>query len=182
MMTTDHIGGRDGAVLFLRLEPTWAIVDDIRQLVAMFCATTGAEPERQEQLSLAAHELAQNAVTHAASGDIELELSLDAGTGRVVISVSNRAHADEIALLRLRLARAAALADPLDAYVAAMREDPHARGGLGLARIRFEAALDLSLEVRGDRVTIHATGPLDPPDFRAPIRRGAGLEGVRLLS
>jgi hypothetical protein len=160
MMTMDHTGHRDGAALFLRLEPNWAIIDDVRKLVAMFCATTGADPERQDQFALAAHELVQNAVANATSGDIELELSLDAATGQVVVSVSNRARADEIALLNLRVARAAALADPLDAYVEALREAPHARGGIGLARIRFEAALDLSLDVRGDRVTVHAAGPL----------------------
>jgi anti-sigma regulatory factor (Ser/Thr protein kinase) len=169
MTTTDHT---DGAVLFLRLEPTWAIVDDIRQLVAMFCATTGAAPERQEQLALAAHELVQNAVSHATSGDIELELSLDAATDRVAVSVTNRAHADQIAVLRTRLARALAPETPLDAYLAAMREDPHSRGGIGLARIRFEAGLELSVDVRGELVTIHASGPFEPPDLDAYLPGG----------
>jgi hypothetical protein len=44
-----------------------------------------------------------------------------------------------------------------------MREDPESRGGIGLARIRFEAALDLALEVDGERVTVLAHGPLAPP-------------------
>ena len=48
--------------------------------------------------------------------------------------------------------------------MAALREDPESRGGIGLARIRFEAALDLALEVQGERVTITAAGPLAAPD------------------
>ena len=44
--------------------------------------------------------------------------------------------------------------------IASMAEAPHEKGGLGLARIRFEAELELEVAVHGDRVTVHATGPL----------------------
>ena len=45
-----------------------------------------------------------------------------------------------------------------------MREDPESRGGIGLARIRFEAGLELELEVSGQKITVHAVGPLAAPD------------------
>lgn len=67
-------------------------------------------------------------------------------------------------MLRARLEKMQAFANPLEGYVAAMREDPGSRGGIGLARIRFEAALDLVLDVDGERVTIRAAGPLIAPD------------------
>jgi hypothetical protein len=72
-------------------------------------------------------------------------------------------------VLRSRLHKAQSNPDPLEGYVAAMREDPESRGGIGLARIRFEAALDLALDVRGERVTIHAAGPLVAPEAMAMV-------------
>lgn len=161
MTTSNHTAS---AVLYLRMEPSWGQVDEIRQFVESFCASASAGPERKEQLALATHELVQNAIAHANSPHIELKLELNRETGRVEVSVSNMAGADQIAVLRSRLARTLSHANPLDGYVAAMREAPEERGGIGLARIRFEAALDLEIEVEGEKVTVHAAGLLAVPD------------------
>ncbi len=162
MTATDHIG--DAAVLFLRMQPSWVVVDDIRRFVEMFCASACPWAEREEQVGLATHELVQNAIANAATPDIELKLEVDRIRERVRVSVSNHARPDQIEVLRSRLDQARAHRNSLDGYVAAMREDPHSRGGIGLARVRFEAALDLALEVEGEKVTIHAAGPLAAPD------------------
>jgi hypothetical protein len=158
----DHTGA--DAVLFLRMQPTWVVVDDIRNFVETFCANACPEAAREEQLALAAHELVQNAIANAVTPDIELKLEMDRATGRVSVSVSNHARADQIAVLRSRLDRHRSHRNPLEGYVAAMREDPESRGGIGLARIRFEAGLELSLEVTGEKLTVHAIGPLAAPD------------------
>jgi len=150
------------AVFFLRMEPSWAVIDDVRRFVESFCATACPDAERQEQLALATHELVQNAFANAADADVELRIELDRGAGRVSLSVSNGCQPEQIDVLRSRLARAQAHRDPLAGYLEAMREAPSARGGLGLSRIRYEGALDLGLEVRGARVTVHAAGPLVP--------------------
>lgn len=161
MTATAHTG--DPAVLFLRMQPTWTVVDDIRRFVENFCANACPWAAREEQLGLAAHELVQNAICNAATPDIEVKLEVDPATEHVRVSVSNVARPDQIDVLRARMERAQANPDPLQAYVTAMREDPHSRGGIGLARIRFEAALDLALEVEGQKVTVHAQGPLVSP-------------------
>jgi anti-sigma regulatory factor (Ser/Thr protein kinase) len=154
------------AILFLRMQPSWREIDEIRHFVESFCASTCPETERQEQLALAAHELVQNAIANAVTPDVELRLEVDRATERVTVSVSNQARADQIEVLRDRLDKTLAHADPLEGYVAAMRDDPESRGGIGLARIRFEAALELALDVEGERVTVRAVGPLvvPPPD------------------
>ena len=154
------------AILFLRMQPSWREIDEIRHFVESFCASTCPETERQEQLALAAHELVQNAISNAVTPDVELRLEVDRATERVTVSVSNQARADQIEVLRDRLDKTLAHADPLEGYVAAMRDDPESRGGIGLARIRFEAALELALDVEGERVTVRAVGPLvvPPPD------------------
>lgn len=163
MRTAHHTDG-EAAVLFLRMQPSWVVIDDIRRFVETFCASACPGADREGQLALAAHELIQNAICNAATEDVELELEVDRGHERVRVSVSNVARPDQIEVLRERLARAQADPNPLQAYVAAMRESPHSRGGIGLARIRFEAALELALEIHGETVTIHARGPLSPPD------------------
>ena len=154
------------AILFLRMQPSWREIDEIRHFVESFCASTCPETERQEQLALAAHELVQNAIANAVTPDVELRLEVDRATERVTVSVSNQARADQIEVLRDRLDKTLAHADPLEGYVAAMRDDPESRGGIGLARIRFEAALELALDVEGERVPVRAVGPLvvPPPD------------------
>lgn len=165
MMAITHT---DAAILFLRMQPTWVVIDEIRRFVSKFCLNACPEAGREEQVALAAHELVQNAIANAATPDIEVKLEVDRSHKRVVVSVSNLARADQIAILRGRLDRAQSHPNALEGYVAAMREDPESRGGIGLARIRFEAALDLALEVDGERVTIHAAGRLSAPEL-APL-------------
>jgi hypothetical protein len=164
MTASDHI---DASVLFLRMQPSWVVVDDIRKFVERFCASACPWAEREEQLALATHELVQNAIANAATADIELKLEVDRSRERVHVAVSNHARPDQIDVLRARLHKTQSHANPLDGYVEAMREDPHSRGGIGLARVRFEAALDLALEVEGEKVTIHAAGPLAAPPMDA---------------
>lgn len=147
-------------VLFLRMRPSWVQVDEIRHFVESVCATACPDAAREEQLALAVHELVQNAVANAVTPDVELRLEVDRATGRVCVSVSNLARAEQIEVLREHLDRTRAHASALDGYVAAMREDPESRGGIGLARIRYEAALELALAVDGERVTVSAAGPL----------------------
>ncbi|HEY6001325.1 MAG TPA: ATP-binding protein [Anaeromyxobacter sp.] len=147
-------------VLFLRMQPLWSMVDDVRRLVASFCATACPGAEQEEQLALAAQELVQNAFAHAGASEIELRLELDRFAGRARVSVTNACDPEQIPLLRALVARVQAQPDPLAGYLEAMRANPEGRGGLGLSRIRYEGELDLGVDVRGRRVTVHAAGPL----------------------
>ena len=56
-----------------------------------------------------------------------------------------------------------------------MKEQPTtARGGLGLARVRFEAQMDIRVRRRSaDRITVEAEGPI-----RAPALLAAGATHV----
>jgi hypothetical protein len=84
------------AVLFLRMQPSWVVVDDIRHFVETFCANACPEAAREEQLALATHELVQNAIANASTEEIELKLEVDRSSERVCVSVSNDARADQI--------------------------------------------------------------------------------------
>ena len=78
-------------------------------------------------------------------------------------------------VLRERLAAISSHPDPLEAYVSAMRENPDGRGGIGLTRVRYEAALELEMTHDDGRVTVHAHGPiLPPPETFIPQRARQG--------
>ncbi len=150
-------------VLFLRIHPSWMFVDDIRRFVESFCAAACPGGEREEQLALAAHELVQNAISYASRPGIDLRLAVDRQAKCVRVSVTNVVRPEQAQLLRERLAAVAAHADPLAGYLEAMHANPEGRGGLGLSRVRFEAALELEMTHEHDRVTVHAIGPLAAP-------------------
>src|SRR5512138_1559950 len=158
-MAFEHV--RTGpVVLFMRMHPSWVFIDDIRRFVESFCAAACPGADREAQLALAAHELVQNAIAHASTPGLELRLEVDRDARRVRVSVSNKASAEQAQVLRDRIDEARAVGDALQGYLAAMHRNPEGRGGIGLSRVRFEAALELDLAVDGDRVTVHGTGPL----------------------
>lgn len=162
-------------ILFLRLDPSWVFVDDIRRFVESFCAAACPGAEREEQLALAAHELVQNAISYAATPGVDLRLALDRDAKRVSVAVSNAVTPDQAKVLRERIAKIAANGDPLSGYLEAMRADPEGRGGIGLSRVRFEAALELEVTHDDGRVTVHARGPLaPPPQTFIPLRARRG--------
>jgi anti-sigma regulatory factor (Ser/Thr protein kinase) len=165
-MSTDAIR-TEPVVLFLRMDPSWVFVDDIRRFVESFCAAACPGAEREEQLALAAHELVQNAISYASEPGVDLRLSVDHQAKRVRVAVSNVSRPEQVEVLRERLAAIAAHPDPLAAYLAAMKENPDGRGGLGLPRVRYEAELELEVTHDGDRVTVHAHGPLAHPQRAA---------------
>jgi len=142
-------------VLTMRLDAKWSFVDDIRRLVETFC-TEAADAEQGSQVALAAHELVQNAIAHASSPSIELEVALDPAAHGVRLAVSHDCSPEKVARLRSRLSRLYAYADALQGYLATMAENPDGPGGLGLARVRYESHLDLALDERLGRLTLRA--------------------------
>jgi hypothetical protein len=152
----------DPSVLCLKMQPRWGFIDDIRRFTESFCAAACPGADREGQLALAVHELVQNALANGSAPDVELELAIDARGERVGLAVTNRCAPEQLDRLRERLARLYRDDDPLAAYLRTMEEERVGRGGLGLARVRYEAELDLHVTAEGDRVTVHASGALHP--------------------
>jgi hypothetical protein len=160
-------------LLYLRMVPVWVFVDEVRQFVESFCACAGIGAEREGQLALATHELMQNGITYGTCEDIELRLSIDAAADQVEVSLTNTCAPGQPAQLRARLATLREQ-EPLESYVRAMGADPKAPGGLGLARIRYEAQLELEVVESGDRLTVSARGKLKPAQLSAATGVGHG--------
>jgi anti-sigma regulatory factor (Ser/Thr protein kinase) len=153
------------------MKPVWLFVDELRRFVESFCACACPGLQRDGQLALAAHELVQNAIPYAKGDDIDVVLEVDPGADRIALAVTNRTTEEEYRHLAARLAQLNEAPDALAQYLRAMRESPtHVRGGIGLARVRFEAQLELSASREAGRVTVHATGPLIAPPLQVPRR------------
>ena len=168
MTTTSNPGGRP-IYLMLRMKPPWVFVDEIRRFVESFCACACPGQSREAQIALAVHELMQNAIPQAGGDDVDLTLQVDPTANRIEIAVSNPCSDDQFHELQARVERLNAEPDALRSYLKAMTEAPATtRGGLGLARIRFEAQLELAVLREGRRVTVLARGPLDAPQLQAP--------------
>jgi hypothetical protein len=151
--------------LMLRMKPPWVFVDEIRRFVESFCSCACPGQVREAQVALAVHELMQNAIPHAGGEDVDLTLQVDPAADRIEIAVSNPCSREQLAELEERVARLNSEPDALRSYLRAMGEAPSARGGLGLARIRFEAQLELAVIREGPRVTVLARGPLRAPEL-----------------
>jgi len=152
--------------LMLRMKPPWVFVDEIRRFVESFCLCACPGQAREAQVALAVHELMQNAIPHAGGEDVDLTLQVDPGADRIEIAVSNPCSEEQLHELMARVDRLNSEPDALRGYLRAMAEAPiSARGGLGLARVRFEAQLELAVIREGARVTVLARGPLRAPQF-----------------
>ena len=156
---TESKVGREPIRLLMRMNPPWDSIDDVRRFVEAFCSR--ACQGRASELALAAHELVQNAIANATTSEIELSLAVDAARDRVLVSVSNACTPEKADALLRRLAAMYREADAMLCYVRIMADSPtDVDDGLGLARIRCEARLDLGATFDGDRLTVTASGKL----------------------
>lgn len=168
-MTRAEDRGRSSAPirLFIRMNPPWVFIDEIRRFVESFCSCGALGPDREAQIALAVHELMQNAVPHARGADVELDLEVDPRADKVTARVTNDCPEEEFVALRERIEAMYREPDALRDYLRTMKEQPStARGGLGLARVRFEAQMDLKVcRSAADRITVEAEGPIRAPSL-----------------
>jgi hypothetical protein len=109
----------------------------------------------------------QNAVPHARGADVELDLEVDPKADKITARVTNDCPEEELVALRDRVEAMYREPDALRDYLRTMKEQPStARGGLGLARVRFEAQMDIQVRrSASDRVTVEAEGPIRAPSL-----------------
>jgi anti-sigma regulatory factor (Ser/Thr protein kinase) len=148
-----------GPSFTLSFRPNTALVSSVRRFVADVyeCWLT---PELTSEVALASHELLENAVLHSSNGETEvhIEISLLGDGQAVAIRTRNAASPENLDVLRAAFAELEAALDP-DAYYQAMmrRSVERTQGsGLGLARIRAETGLAMTLDITDDHVSISA--------------------------
>lgn len=134
----------------------WPELRATRLAAEAFGAAAGLASARLEQLAMATHELADNALRHGL--DPVVEVGLRRRAGMLELAVSHAASPAAIARLTAHLA-AIARGPALDMVLAAM-QDGHQEGGLGLARVRLATGQVPVLRVVGARVTVGLSWPL----------------------
>jgi hypothetical protein len=151
-------------LVFMRFRPAWAYIDGIREFGRFFCQTTFGAQELADRACVVIQETLENAVKYSTSdADSELELSIESDGRSIEFSVSSVPDAAHLRSLREELDGLRTL-DPEQAYLAAFiraSNEPEASARLGLARIRYEGGVELSMkEEAGGRVRITARGKL----------------------
>ena len=151
-------------MVFMRFRPAWAYIDGIREFGRFFCETTFGTPELAQRACVVIQEALENAVKYSnESLESELELLIQSDGDQIEFSVSSLPDASHVQRLRSELAQQRTL-DPEQAYVAAFlraSNEPGESARLGLARIRYEGGVELTLhEQEGGRVRVTAKGKL----------------------
>lgn len=135
-------------------------VRDVRRFVERLHLKATSR-EVLSRVSMAAHELFENAVKFSSDGNVALRVERREPDGQIQITTCNRASTEDVVALcamALRMRRASNLRA---FYVDLMRQAPHARGGLGIGRVAAEAELDIDVELDGDVVVVRAAMDLE---------------------
>lgn len=154
----------DQPLVFMRFRPAWAYIDGIREFGRFFCETTFGTPDLAERARVVLQETLENAVKYSLEGpDAELELSIQAEAGQIEFAVTSMPDPTHVRNLRSELNGLQQL-DPEQAYLAAFlraSNEPDASARIGLARVRYEGNVELSLhEEASGRVRITARGKI----------------------
>ena len=150
----------------LVFRPNIKLVSTVRRFTGEFYRRVLVDQELASRLALATHEMLENAVAYA--DDEETAIRIEVDGDMLSVRTWNRATPERLASMKASIDRVMAASDP-DLYyqemmsVASRRNDG---SGLGLARVRHEAEMNLSYEIDNDRACIRAVtkivGGLNP--------------------
>ncbi len=165
----------------LVFRPSVVLTTVVRRFIGDFYERVLGDEDSTARLALATQELLENAIKYCSGGDTIMKIELDRAEGTVLIRTTNLSTPAHIAELRRKFAEMNAVEDAFQFYQqllrASMRETDGS--GLGLARIRCEGEMDITLTVEGDLVGISAQARVGhaPPRGCSPAESPAGAEG-----
>jgi two-component sensor histidine kinase len=153
----------------LRIQPESRMVSIVRRFVEESFEKLVGDPDVLFRVSLAVHELLENAAKYAVGEKVELSVHFEPVGSATSIKLTNQTTLEHLARLRLSIDEIRTSQQPFALYQSLMRRTSRLKegSGLGLARIRAESELDLSLEIDGAMVTITANSP--SPERRAHV-------------
>ena len=144
----------------LSFPPTAGLLSTIRRCVSDLYTQVLGDPDLASLLSMAAHELLENAVLHSLDGhpSMSIGVRLRHGGFDLAVDTQNRASASQAAALQSRIEEISAAPDPAAHYLELMRRTVKRTdgSGLGLGRVRAEADMSLSARVATDTVFVFA--------------------------
>jgi hypothetical protein len=153
-------GGPPDTYLELSFAPSLRLVPIVRRFVGEFYVTALTDPEVTSKMTVAAHELLENAVTYSADGHtmIRVTVSSDAESVQVSIDTLNRTSAAHVAKLSAQVDELRAAPDPNAYYLELLRRTAKKTtgSGLGLGRVCAESDMRVSCDVEGELVHVRA--------------------------
>jgi hypothetical protein len=140
------------------LERSHNIAGKIANWLIDFCQMTIEDGETTSRLHMAAHELVENVLKYGSSPEMALEFELERGADMSIVRLRTRNTAlpEQLREVTRRVSELRAAVDPVAYYDRLIRSTAPMVGmsGLGLARIRAEAGLDVDCSVEGREVSI----------------------------
>lgn len=118
-----------------------------------------SDPEDADCVAMAIHELIENLVKYSNNESSSVEVDVDNidGAMHVVVRTRNSVTPERLSELERALTSVTAAPDPVALYDELIASSPaRSNSGLGLARIRAEADMNLSYTVDGQEVTVVA--------------------------
>jgi two-component sensor histidine kinase len=143
----------------LQIQPQGRMVSIVRRFVEESFEKLVGDPEAVFRVSLAVHELLENAAKYAIGDKTGLTVHFESNGSSASIRLTNQSTPEHIERLRTCISEIQASSEPSVLYQDMMRRTYgiQEESGLGLARIRAEGDLDLALEIDGSMVTIIAS-------------------------
>jgi hypothetical protein len=141
----------------LVFRPNIKLVSTVRRFSGEFYRRVLVDQELSSRLALATHELLENAVAYAT--DPETSIRIEVENDVLTVKTWNRSTFERITHLRQLLDDLASAESP-DAFYQKMLLKSVGRtdgSGLGLARVRAEAEMNIAYEIDKDHVCILAT-------------------------
>lgn len=143
----------------LQLQPQPRMVSIVRRFVEESFEKLIGDSDAVFRVSLAVHELLENAAKYAIGDKTGLFVCFEANGRTASVKLTNQSTPEHIARLRACIDEIQGSEEPFVLYQTLMKRTfgIQEESGLGLARIRAEGELDLSLEIEGSTVTIVAS-------------------------
>jgi hypothetical protein len=152
--------------LSVHFRPHADLLTQTREFVSSFCGTFIRDPDIVYRLSMAAHELLENAIKYSSDGATHMSVEVRSHERKSTISIraENRATPERITAVRDTIDAIRGAADPFALYCDMIRSsaEQNENSGLGLARICAEADCTLEYDVVGDAIAISARASVDP--------------------
>jgi hypothetical protein len=151
--------------LSLTFRPHAGLLTPTRDFVSSFCGTFLRDDDMIYRIGVTVHELLENAIKYSLDGTTEMRIELRhlTGASHVSILTENRATRESILAVRNIIDRIHGAEDPFELYCDMIRAslEQESGSGLGLARIRAEAGLEIHSAVCDDHVSVFAEARID---------------------
>ncbi|MDP9150611.1 MAG: hypothetical protein M3O36_11815, partial [Myxococcota bacterium] len=154
-------GAMSGALIRLEFSPDIELIARAREFVSDFYESVISDPDAVSRVALATQELLENVLKYSSDGKMSFETELVrtiTDGSRIWIRAHNRTTVARATELRRIVTELEEAPNPLLHYHHLMRRSALRDGvsGLGLARIRVEAEMNVHCDVRGEEVTVTA--------------------------